>query len=525
MHAIDFDYAPPPTRVGRLLLVPMHIVNLRAVVTINAASSAALVDATMAYEVGAADGNPFFDLRQTVDHCWLDGIPVDPEQVAARPVGEHGTHSSVRVIRTRQRARSVHTARFIYRLGAPMSDLGGAYPPVLSFLPGPRVRWSFGMADLYAGRYLEAWFPSNLPFDHFPFTLKLSITGTGIRHALVTNGSVGTTGTNRWSVRFPAWFTTMSPLVELHAADQVRTASVAAVLPTSRRAITISAVKFATGGANLAANLPRIVRLLSEQEQRYGKFTGDSYACLFHGAPGGMEYAHATTTSESALRHEVIHSWFARGLTPASQADGWWDEGFVSYLETGERPEWLDFRVPPVELCSRRPFQRTTAWRSYEAGSRVFRGIAAVIGPDRLLDAMRELYEAHGGTSVSTPALEAHLVAATGAVELVDVFHRFVYGFDDHAPCPRLRVEALDANPAGITGPVRVRVRNDGDTRCRHFVVVLTAERHEAITAVAGFELAPGRSRTMSLRWRRGHLPPAHGRLIASVYARGSDAG
>ncbi|MDX6455337.1 MAG: hypothetical protein QOD48_1444, partial [Gaiellaceae bacterium] len=290
-------------------------------------------------------------------------------------------------------------------------------------------------------------------------------------------------------------------------------------------AITISAVKFATGGANLAASLPRIVRLLSEQEQRYGEFAGDSYVCLFHGATGGMEYANATTTSESALRHEVIHSWFARGLTPASQADGWWDEGFATYLDTGERCEWLDFRAPPVELCSRRTFQRTTARRSYEAGSRVFRGIAAVIGPERLLDAMRELYTAQRGASVSTPALEAHLVASTRAVELVDVFHRFVYGFDDRVPGPRLRVEALDAHPLGLTGSVRVRVANDGGDRCRHFVVVITAERHEAIAAVAGFELAPGRSQTMSLRWLRDHEPPAHERLIASVYERGSDAG
>jgi len=300
---------------------------------------------------------------------------------------------------------------------------------------------------------------------------------------------------------------------------------VAAVLPTSRRAITISAVKFATGGANLAANLPRIVRLLSEQEQRYGEFTGDSYVCLFHGAPGGMEYAHATTTSESALRHEVIHSWFARGLTPASQADGWWDEGFTSYLDTGERCEPLDFLDPPVELCSRRAFQRTTAPNSYKDGSRVFRGIAAVVGPDRLLDAMRELYEARRGTSVSTPALEAHLVASTGAVTLVDVFHRFVYGLGDQAHSPRLRVEALDVNSVVRADAIRVRVRNDGDDACRHYVVVVTTERHEAIAAFAGFELAPGRSRTMSLHGLRNHTPAAEGRLIASVYARGFDAG
>ena len=283
-------------------------------------------------------------------------------------------------MRAWQRARSVHALRVTYRLGVPISDLGGAYPPVLKWLPGPRVRWSFGMADLYAGRYLEAWFPSNLPFDHFPFTLELTITGTAIPHTVVTNGSVTTKGPNRWTISFPPWFTTMSPLVELHAADTVQTASATTRLPVSNRPITISACKFVTGDEDLAARLPRIAALLSEQERRFGEFGGDSYVCFFHGASGGMEYGNATTTSESALRHEVIHSWFARGLTPASQADGWWDEGFTRYLESDGHPEPLDFRAPPVELCSRRPFQRTTAAHSYEAGSRVFRGIAALIG-------------------------------------------------------------------------------------------------------------------------------------------------
>ncbi|MET0456131.1 MAG: hypothetical protein ABW137_30200 [Mycobacterium sp.] len=434
MNAVDFECAPPPTRVGRLLLVPMHITSLNAVVRIDARGSDAVVDATMVYEVGPTTGHPFFDLRQKVDRCWLDGAPVHPTDVAPHDVGEPGQYSSVRVMAAAQQARSAHTVRFVYRLATPRSDLGGAYPPVLSFCAGPRVRWSFGLADLYAGRYLESWFPANLPFDHFPFTLGLTVTGTDVPHTLTTNGGVTVTETNRWTVTFPAWFTAMSPLLELHAADHVQMASATAALPISGRAITITAVKFAGDDANLATLPPRIGRLLAEQERRYGAFTGDSYVCLLHGAAGGMEYAHATTTSESALHHEVIHSWFGRGVTPASSADGWWDEGFTRYLETGQTAEALDFSAPPVELCSRRTLQRTTDRRSYEVGSMVFRGIAAIVGRDRLLESMRELYDARRKRSISTAALEAHLITSTGAVELADVFHRFVYGFEGPRP-------------------------------------------------------------------------------------------
>ncbi|AGB24065.1 hypothetical protein Mycsm_03794 [Mycobacterium sp. JS623] len=491
-------------------LVPVHIADLRATVTIGA--SRALADATMTYIMGPTDGRPFFDLRQEVDRCWIDGVEVSPAVIAAHDVGERGAHSSVRVIRQRQYAGSVHSVRVRYRLGPPMSDLGGAYPPVLSWHPGPRVRWSFGMADLYAGRYLEAWFPSNLPFDHFPFTLELVLERTEIPHTLVTNGQVAMRGTNRWFVRFPLWFTTMSPLIELHAADTVETASMTAHLPISKRPITISATKFVDGEENLAASLPRIAYLLAEQERRFGEYSGSSYVCFFHGASGGMEYGNATTTSESALRHEVIHSWFARGLTPASQADGWWDEAFTRYLETGSRPTPLDFDAPPVELCTRRPFQRVTSPRSYGAGSRVFRGIAALVGRDGLQAAMRDLYRTRRGTSISTPMLESHLIAATGEVSLVDVFHRFVYGFGD-GPIPRLVVEPVRCGERSI----RIRVHNNGNGLCRHYAVVIATERGRVIAATTGFDLAPGR--THLLRWRGDRLRVEPVQMVVSLHA------
>ena len=223
MDAKVFAYAPPPIALGRSrLLVPMHIFDLRAMVKIDTASCCALVDATVTYVVGPVGGHPLFDLRQMVKKCWLDGVRMDPALVAPRSVGEPGQASSVREIRRHHSAGSTHTLRVVYAMSTPRSDLGGAYPPALLWQKRRRVRWSFGMADLYAGRYLEARFPSNLPFDHFPFTLALAIAGTSIVHSVITNGHVTTTGTNQWSISFPEWYTTMSPMLEVHAADTVQ---------------------------------------------------------------------------------------------------------------------------------------------------------------------------------------------------------------------------------------------------------------------------------------------------------------
>jgi len=82
-----------------------------------------------------------------------------------------------------------------------------------------------------------------------------------------------------------------------------------------------------------------------------------------------MEYSGATTTSPGALAHETFHSWYARGITPASQADGWWHEAFTTFHDAGaDDVEAFDFLAPrscsaPASRSSdgRRPIRTPTA--------------------------------------------------------------------------------------------------------------------------------------------------------------------
>ena len=286
----------------------------------------------------------------------------------------------------------MHRLSVSYRLATPAAELGGN-DSAMRWSAGPRLRWSFGMSDLSAGRYLEAWFPSNLPFDQFPCTLEIRIVGTRIGHSLITNGAATTAGANAWSVRFPASFTSMSPLVEIHpgrrgaGGTRNRRPSGLAADGSGR-----SVAKRADGPEDLSAGVAQIKALLSANEREYGEFLGTRFVCFFHGEPGGMEYNQATTTSAAALGHETFHSWFARGITPASPADGWvGDEAFTRFHDDGadRGRSSSDFTMPPVPLCSREPFQRTTPAASYVEGRRFFLGLAASMGPARLRDVMR----------------------------------------------------------------------------------------------------------------------------------------
>lgn len=563
---ISWRDAPPPTAVDGLVAVPVDVSSLAAAVVLDGSTSTASVDATLSYTVGPHDGHPFFDLRQSVDQCWLDGVAIDPSEVAAHDVGA-GAFGSVRVVAHHQLAGTAHTLRLTYALSTPQSELGGSYPPALVWSAGPRVQWSWGMSDLYAGRYLEAWLPANLQFDQFPVSLDLRVTGTVAAHSLITNGAVTELGTRHWQVVFPAWHSSLSPLLELRPSSTVESATATVALPASGTTCSLEAWKLAGGPDDLPTRLTQLGQLLVDNETDYGRFLGDRFVLFFNGGSGGMEYAGATTTSPGALAHEVFHSWFARGISPAAQADGWWDEGFTVWHDGGaDDTEPFDFLDPPVTLCSRQPFQRRTPGASYSAGSRFFRGAASLVGVAALNAAMRGVYSARRGQPVSTGTLEAELVARAGEPGLVDAFHRFVFGYADPSPAPRLwmqdapghtgadawsgpfwdspdlwvrhrddGVEAHQAPEHGQDNWFHARVRNDaGGGTCRHFVVTFAVKEYAGteftypvdflpcVAAVTGFDLAPGESTVVSARWPADRVPPpgSHACLLASVQTR-----
>jgi hypothetical protein len=515
-----FDSAPPPTLVDGLCAVAVHIERLRARVTLDCGSSRGLVDVTMHYRVGPESGNPLFDLRQRVQKCWLDGEVIAPADVAAHDVGG-GPLSTVRILARRQDAGTRHSLRFRYQLAMPLAGLGGGYPPILQWAPGSEVRWVLGMSDLNPGRYLEAWFPANLVFDRTPLQLGVRVVGTPTAHVVISNAKVTAHGFNTWALVYPPYFTALSPLLEVRPAESVTCLTATAVLPVTKRAIAVEVWKPAELDVDLQRQADRIAGYLTDNERRYGPTLGDRFVAMFHAGRGGMEYGQATTTSVRALAHEVLHSWFGRGVSPASQADGWWDEGYAQFIDDGGvGAERFDFRDPPVELCSRRPLQRVTAANAYVDGSRLFRGVAALIGVAGLHDCMRSLYEVSRGTTLSTAQLEAHLVATSGETDLVDVFHRFVYGFTDPSPSPRLHLDRVwvHGDDDGATHRVHATVRNEAaGGACGHFVVVF-ALAGCAVAAVADFDLTPGDFRTV---WAR--LPAAAGSadtVVASVHAR-----
>ena len=562
----NFEIAPPPKTVDGLLAVPIDISSVDAAFSFDAATATAAADATITYTVGPTAGNPIFDLRQTIGQAWLDGVPIAPALLGHHAFGS-GSFTDLRVIESVQAAGSVHTLRVAYALALPDGQMNGSYLPALDWLSGPTLRFVFGLSDLSRCRYAEAWLPMNLTFDQFSIDLQLRILNTPVAHSVITNATVTTLGANHWQLAFPARFSAVSPLIEVRASSTLAQLTDTVLLPVSGATVTIEAFKPAGSAVSLPAQISAIKGFLADNENDYGAYVhGDRFVAFFNGS-GGMEYEGATTTSVGALAHETFHSWFARGIKPASQADGWWDEAFTSFRDDGaDDAVALDFTDPPVVLCSRDPWQRHTPTNAYTQGNDLFKGLASMIGTGNLNALMGDLYDARkGALPVTTAQLEEHLTSRSGNPQVVSAFHRFAYGLGDPSPAPELWLRDADADPGadawsgefwdspdvwirnvddgatvhqapeyGQDNWFYARVRNTSTAAATHFVVTFHARGFAgtefqypadflpSITAKAEFDLPAGATRVVRARWPRADVPPAgtHTCLLAAVLHR-----
>jgi hypothetical protein len=283
-----------------------------------------------------------------------------------------------------------------------------ARPPGLAWSSGPRFAFNFGFTDLGAGQCLGAWVPANLIFDQFELVL------------------------------------------ELRAADTLAGASDTTVLPVSGTPVAIEAWKPAGGGADLAAAIANVRTHLADNEHSTGPYMhGGRFVAFMH--VGGMEYHGATTTAPGSLRHETFHSWWARGLKPASQADGWFDEAWTVYFDNGaSASQPFNFADPPITLSPRNPWVRATPGNAYADGYRFWKGVASLVGVATLKDLMAEFYRTRRTRPVTTAQIEEFLVARAGHPLLVDAFHRYVYGLADPSPAPDVWLRDEGANGSSL---------------------------------------------------------------------------
>ena len=374
-------------------------------------------------------------------------------------------------------------------------------------------------------------------------------------------------GANHWSVAFPDRFTACSHLLELRAADTVTSQAATTTLPGTGP-VTIEAWKPVSSTIDLATQLTNLSSWLVSNVASTGPYVHGSRFVAFMNV-GGMEYDGGTTSSAGALRHEAFHSWWGRGLKPASQTDGWWDEAWTVYNDLGGvQSAPFDFTEPAGRAQRTQPVGPghpvgvVHEWRAVLRRCR---------GDDRrrrvCASHMKSFYALQRSRPATTPQLEAFLVARSGSARLVDAFHRFVYGLADPAPVPDLWIKDDPGDPGSDTWAGRfwnspdlwirnadddgtvhqaveygqdnwfhARVRNrSAAATARHFLVTFSLQAFvgtefvypgdflPCVAAVAGFDVGPGDSAIVKARWPAALVPAPgmHVCWLASVISRG----
>jgi hypothetical protein len=297
-----------------------------------------------------------------------------------------------------------------------------------------RVYWDFWFTDLWPGRYLEMWLPANLIYDRFGVRLEIKVASSNNAHRLVTNGQVAELGPNHWRVEFPERFTALSPMLLLAAQDRLEARESRVALPGGQDELQLEVEGPIGAGTDLKAAEQQIQQYLAENVAQIGPYAhGNRFtAYIWENQVRSMEYNGAVTSNIGALKHEVFHSWYGRGIMPATQNDGWIDEAWNMYSTDASGPEERPFALsePRVTLCSANPFNRITPQESYEDGARFFAGLAAAIGSEALRSTMTAFYRNNVGERVTTQQLEAFLIDRSVKPELADYFKHFVYGTD-----------------------------------------------------------------------------------------------
>ncbi len=314
-----------------------------------------------------------------------------------------------------------------------MSDL-------LKTLPGNESR---GVS--FAGAYL----PSNFQFDRIHLTVKLAVPASPAQRVF-TNGTLEKTSTG-FQVTFPPGFTTSEPFLHLVPAAAI-TEKTSTLRSIDGRDIAItayakkSALSSPQEGKQLLDDGQKIIaKTLAEMEQLFGPYPHATFVAQLwpHTMPqdggSGMEYAGATESALDALRHETIHSYFGRSLTPRDGNAGWIDEAVTTWLTDG-RATSDTHAAWSHDLGVDTDYAQETNPAAYNAGPNLLKDLDLDLRGTRaagsgILTALQSVYRQYKGKPISNDGfVEAVLATAKTPEQLAAAKATFArYGLPHRA--------------------------------------------------------------------------------------------
>jgi hypothetical protein len=335
----DLDYAPPSFSWEGGAAVPVDFITERLEVTADASAESGEI--RMSAEVRfyqAEDGFPFFDLCQKPQTIVVDGRSIAPDALAE--VEYPGSDRLIRVLRESLEGGREHRIKVTYRLNTSSFYWIRVGDGALDL--------AFLLCDMDSNReYFEQYAPAGLRYDAFELKLRLRTVGVKVKDLQVlANGKVERLNDQLWEVTYPEWYTTSSFL--LVATNQSSPAQERQFESVDGRRIPVL-ISDPDGSEVSDDCWERLRGVFEDHERSYGPYPhAQLLVVLGWRRNHNMEYSGAyelsgnRTCDHSTDSHELLHSWFARSVMPASNNDEWIDEEIAYWGETPrKRPDHL----------------------------------------------------------------------------------------------------------------------------------------------------------------------------------------
>lgn len=304
-----------------------------------------------------------------------------------------------------------------------------------------KVRSAFWMSDLSDRAYLEQYLPTNLEYDHYLMQLDVQILQTDKEHTLMINCSNKEIGLNSWSAICPDYYTASS--LFFHLFDNGRFVSIKKDYKSiDGRVIPITAYS-KTG--NISNFIEKAFKVMKELERDYGVWPHDQLL-IYAAGRGGMEYSGATMTSMWALGHEMHHSYFARGMTPARGNAGWIDEALASWRDEGYS-SYAKWQLAKTMMGAHSEYRRSTDRLAYTAGEK-FVGHLNKLFKDQggMLPFLKHFNEKNIYTSLTNEKLKSSLEQYFDT-DLNELFEDYIFNTSKGAKPTRWSTKEIDHNP------------------------------------------------------------------------------
>jgi hypothetical protein len=372
-------------------------------------------------------GSPLFDLIPNPKNVLLDGSPVSVVETSA-PNGQ-----------------LLRLTNAIISPGIHTLEMENSFSENVRYnFFSRRVSSAFWIRDLKYRMFLEQYVPSNFEYDQYRMTMNITFKGIkNSKQDIYTNGEVTQLTSNSFRIEFPSWFTVSCPYFHTTPKGQKKRLDFTYKSISGRD---LPVTVYTSWWSRPSKFAEEVKKIFSELEADYGPWAHRGLVAYetFPGT-GGMEHSGATQTSLAALDHEMLHSYFAKGIMPADGNAGWIDEAIASWRDYGYQRKPLP-SYGGSNLGSGSRYQRHTDSRSYALGREFMAYLDYQLQDKGGLKAfLRGYFAAYKYTVITQEHFKNNLEFFSG-LDLSGAFNTYIWGENANI--------GFDLSPADVHRPL-----------------------------------------------------------------------